>query len=298
LSSMGVTAGNNLTWVPSGQGAVGSSYDIFGQWWFVPTDQEYWPMSSVVVGMARMYQYFYLNSAWFELEATTAPGSVTNARLYWGIVEDPQLGQTYVPSYTSTLGISPLNILQLPTSGSCPAWTPKVKIVVPRKYFAGKKFNLRTNSLNEAITTTTVASAAFNQLSIPFGLWLSMTAPASAVTYFDIFLHYDIEFCELAPIMTADNTGGSAFSSSVPHMSRTKHMRHKVSTVLSSADHKSSSRLVSDESSPKELTDAFEEILSGKLDTLSLERKRAEPIHLITVPDSPKKAVRKSRSDK
>lgn len=195
---------------------TGASVNIGGQWFFAPTNAAYWATSQPFINLARMYQYFYLNSAVFDFESNIPPGLLTNFKTYVGFIEDPNLGESIIAGYTSTSTIGPGAILSLPDSISFPTWEARQRLRPPQRWFKDVRYSLRTYGLNEAIITNDNKYTAENKQSIPFGLWVSFngTPPASgqpAQYMYDLFITVDMEFCELAPMQIYDNVGNTAF---------------------------------------------------------------------------------------
>lgn len=197
-------------WYPNGTG------NTYGQWFFMPSNAFYWPASSNSVTMARMYQFFFLQNVSFEFESSIQPGLTTNYKTYYGFIEDPNVGETYIAGYTTTQNVTSANILQNPVSKSFPTWQLKTVVSPPRRWYANKKYAIRTYAVNQALDTSTSSVAAENKGAVPFGFWVNIVGATPATSFYacDVFIKYTVEFCDMAPYQTLDNTGGSTYSSS------------------------------------------------------------------------------------
>lgn len=195
------------SWQPNGTEETG------GQWFFMPTNQFYWPTSSVMIAQARMYQFYYLKNVSVEFESSIQPGLTTNYKTYYGWLEDPNLGETFIASYTSVSNLSVTNLMKMPGAKSCPAWKPRCVLRPPKRWYAGKKYAIRTYALDEAIATDAQDATAENKQAIPFGLWVFVDGPTptATTTICDVFINLHMEFCELAPTQLFDTTGGATF---------------------------------------------------------------------------------------
>jgi len=195
------------SWTP------GPTVDTGGQWFFMPANQAYWPSNSVIVSMARMYQFFYLSDVSFELESNYQPGNTVPYKTYVGFIQDPNLGESYITGYTSTSNIPSTTIMQVPESKSFPTWEPKVVVAPPKRWYAGRRYNVRTYEIVSAIVTNNSNVAQENKACVPFGMWINIVGATPAATFvaYDVFVRFTVDFCEMAPIQTIDNIGQTGF---------------------------------------------------------------------------------------
>jgi hypothetical protein len=191
-----------------------STFNVSGQWFFQPGNNAYWPSSSPLLALSRLYQFFYLNNVSFELESNIQPGQTNPLKLYHTFVEDPNIGETFISGYTTGSNVSANDIMKFPLSKSEPCWQPVIRMAPPQKWYKNRKYTVRSYCFNELIVTDTNDTVAQNKQSIPFGLFLKLVGPTPVISFsaFDIFINLDVEFCDLAPSMTFDIIGGTAYS--------------------------------------------------------------------------------------
>jgi len=227
--------------------------DLGGQWFFAPTMTKYWPVGSQTLNMALMYQYFYLKNVWFEFESLYQPGNTAGYNVVWSFIENPNLGETTIASYTSTLTLTSAQLLQNNLSGSFPAFTPRHVIAPPARWYSNKRFVTRSYSLLGPVSTSSTSTVSQNVQNIPFALWLAFdgATPGSTIDISRIFIHYDIEFCDIAATQIYNNVGGSTFFDSELEV---KSLRKELNAltqqlgILSVSDQKD--RRIGDDDSP------------------------------------------------
>jgi len=189
-----------------------ATFDTGGQWFFAPTMSYYWPLGCSTYTMASMYQYFYLKNVWFEFESLYQPGNTANYNIVWSFVENVNLGETTISGYTSVSPLTSAQVLQNQESGSFPAFQAKMKIAPPGRWYR-RRYVTRNYSVLGPVVTGSASTTSQNVQTIPFGLWLSVDGPnpTGAIDLARIFVHYDIEFCDLAATQQYNNIGGTTF---------------------------------------------------------------------------------------
>jgi len=200
-------------------------------WFFQPTNQYYWPTGAPITNMARMYQYYFLNNVSIELESSYQPGNSVPYKTYFTSFDDPNIGESYITAYDSVGQVTPTQILLFPNSRSFPTWEPKVVIPIPRRYYNSKKYVCRSSQLNSKIITSSQSDVATNKQEIPFGFFINISGatPSSTLTMYDLFVSFDVEFCDLAPTQLFNATGGTA------SLSTTESSTSKVSDTKESS---------------------------------------------------------------
>jgi len=180
-------------------------------WFFQPNNGFYWPTSAPIVSMARMYQNYYINNVSVELESSYQPGNTVPYKTYFASFDDPNIGESYISGYDSVGQVTPTQILEFPNSRSFPTWEPKVIIPIPKRFYAGKKYVSRATHFDAKTNTSSGDNVATNKQEIAFGFFLNIAGavPTSLTNMYDLFIRFDVEFCELAPIQLFDNTGSS-----------------------------------------------------------------------------------------
>jgi len=258
----------NTSFIPAATGETG------GQWFFLPTNQYYWPTGSTVVILSRMYQFYYLKSCSFEVESNVQPGQPTATRLYYGFIDDPNLGESYITSYTTIQNVTVGNILQLPTAKSEPSWKPLIRFAPPRRWYAGKKFTNRNYLFNDPMVTSTNDTVAQNKQACPFAAWMTIKAPVPVAdtVVADVFINIDIDFCDLAPQQTFNNIGTNVL--------QTPSDKKKESTIVEKLEvksqHKESEVTPTSSHDYYDLGDRDDEVVSVKRAHLQLKSKSAK----------------------
>jgi len=217
----------NTSWVSN----IG---DNGGQWYFMPTNANYWQNSSPIVTTARMYQYYYLNSAAIELESYLTPGNTNNFKTYFASFQDPNLYIEQTSSLSSTAQVGSGLILSLPlNSCSFPTWVSRKLCVIPPKFFRGARYETRTYALNAPLDFT---KAAENKQAVAFGIWITIGGPIPLATtpMYDVFIIMDCDFCEMVPTQNFDNEGGITLGNTPvgSAIATIKHQERALSTQL------------------------------------------------------------------
>jgi hypothetical protein len=255
--------------------------DVGGQWFFSPTMSIYWPQGSQTFNMALMYQYFYLNNVWFEFESSYQPGNTVNYDIAYCIVENANIGESSIAGYTSVTPLTVQNVLQNNISGVWPAFKAKHVIKIPPKYYRGIRYVTRSYSLVGPVSTGSSTTVAQNIQNIPFGIWFSVDGPnpTGTIDLCRVFIHYDIELCELAATQIYNNTGGSTFSDPALEMKDLKSQFADVKLEISDMRRKlvlagDDDFIVSD--SPKRRDSLKSVELRSDFDRLSLKMKKED----------------------
>jgi len=198
-----------LFWSPK-DGTV----DCGGQYYFMPSNNFYWPTGCPIITSARMYQFFFLNSCSFEFESSYQPGNTNPLKTYVAFANDPNAYITQVGTgHTSTENVSSSFILSF-TQNSCsfPTWKPKMVCAPPPKFYRGRSFEVRSYAFNQAFDFT---QSAENKQATPFVMYVRIngSTPLADLVAYDVFVNLDMDFCELMPSQQFDNQGAATFDS-------------------------------------------------------------------------------------
>jgi len=219
-------------------GFVINGNQVFGQYFFNPANSFYMTTSGNLVGLARMFQTYKINNVSFTFKPLIAAGNPSQYTMNYCFIDDPNLGETFIASYTTTASVTVANVLAVPDSGDFPAWATTYTIR-PKGKSHKKSFQVRSDDYNEIMPTGTVGIVALNRECYAFGMWLAVDGPApgtGSTPISKVFMNINLDLCDMAPLMLYDATGGTTFSEAMKTRSSFKSdiKMHSASSMMSS----------------------------------------------------------------
>jgi len=212
LGSLGMATGSGATyWFNNAATPV----DNKGNWFFCPTNSFYMNLNQFNT-LSRMYQTYSLENVSFDFESLLTPGQTNGYRVVYGFVEEPNMLETFIPSYSPSTVNTKNQVLSLTPSKSVPAWVADFTIAPPKKFYYNKLLQLRGTDLTTGITTSSLSYVAVNRQNYAFGMLLVVDGPTPGANTLvsDIFMNVDINLCDLTAPQVYDIVGGSTFSNS------------------------------------------------------------------------------------